>query len=278
MKITYGKELIMDMHGCDVSKFTEANIRKYLKELCVLIDMKRYGDPVFWHDYSETPHLKGVSVMQFISTSDIVIHALDLLQTVLINIFSCKDFDIKLATDFSKKFFGATQVDFKMIERRVKAYDNPKVKIVDNHKHGKAVFAKEKIFAGENIAVFDGKIYTAKKASLLSKAPKDPNDPRDHTIQFAKDQYRVSKGLAKYLNHSCNPNCGIKDKFKIVAMKDIKKGEELTWDYDMSENSDWTMKCTCGSKKCRKNIKGFRNLPKNIRIKYKGFISDWLIE
>lgn len=276
MEITYGPELIIDLQECDSIKFTEENIRKYLEELCNLIEMERYGDPVFWHDYSDTPHLKGVSVMQFISTSNIVIHALDFLQTVLINIFSCKDFDAEIAVDFSKKFFGAKKTDFKIVERKTRAFDNPKVMVKNHEDYDKGVFTKEKIFKDEIIAVYDGKIYTADKASLLSNDP--PQKIRDHVIQFAKNQYRDSNGIARYINHSCNPNCGIKDKFKIVAMRDLKKGEELTWDYDMSENSDWTMKCTCGSKDCRKIIRGFRYLPKNRKEKYKGYISDWLIE
>jgi len=275
MEITFGPELIIDLQGCDSSKFTEENIRKYLEELCDLIEMKRYGDPVFWHDYSETPHLKGISVMQFITTSNIVIHALDFLQTAFINIFSCKDFDAELATDFSKNFFGAKKADFKVVKRKTKAFDNPKVELKNHDKFGKGVFAKEKIVKGEIVAVCDGKIYTAKKASLL---PNDaPQKIREHVIQFAKDKYRHSNSIVRYINHSCNPNCGIKEKFVIVAMRDIEKGEELTWDYDMSENSDWIMKCNCGSKDCRKILRGYRYLPEYMRIKYKGYISDWLI-
>ena len=167
-------------------------------------------------------------------------------------------------------------MDFKVIERKTKAFDNLKVELKKHKKYGKGLFAKEKIFQWEIIAVFDGKIYTAEKASLL---PGDsPQNARDHAIQFARNKYRDSNGIARYANHSCNSNCGIKDKFKIVATRDIEKGEELTWDYDMSENSDWTMNCICGSKECRKIIKGFRYLPKNKKEKYKGYISEWLIK
>ncbi|RPI82219.1 MAG: SET domain-containing protein-lysine N-methyltransferase [Nitrosopumilales archaeon] len=238
--------------------------------------MKRFGDPVFWHDYSETPHLKGVSVMQFISTSNIVIHALDLLKTVFINIFSCKDFDYESAYAYTKKYFDSQDSSYTSVKRKTNSYDNPKVELMNHTDFGKGVFAKEKIFLGEIIAVYDGEIYSAEKASDLPNDP--PNNFRDHLVQFAPNKYRDSNGLARYINHSCNPNCGIKDKFKIVAMRDIDQNEEITWDYDMTENSDWTMICKCNSKNCRKIIKGFRYLPKEKLQEYKGYISDYLID
>ena len=59
-------------------------------------------------------------------------------------------------------------------------------------------------------------------------------------------------------------------------MSNIKKGGELTIDYEMSEDSDWVMKCLCGSKSCRKFIGSFKNMPKEVRNKYKGYTSNWL--
>jgi hypothetical protein len=85
-------------------------------------------------------------------------------------------------------------------------------------------------------------------------------------------------GIGRYFNHSCEPNCGFKGKFQIVAMRDIKKGEWCTWDYEMSEDSDWKMECKCGTKKCRKIIGAFKNMPPEIRKKYGCYISDWLVK
>jgi hypothetical protein len=61
-------------------------------------------------------------------------------------------------------------------------------------------------------------------------------------------------------------------------MRDIKKGEWCTWDYEMSEDSDWKMECKCGTKKCRKIIGAFKNMPPEIRKKYGCYISDWLVK
>ncbi len=61
-------------------------------------------------------------------------------------------------------------------------------------------------------------------------------------------------------------------------MRPIANGEQITWDYAMTENNDWFMICRCGSPRCRKMITGYRNLPPELREAYKGFISQWLID
>jgi hypothetical protein len=59
------------------------------------------------------------------------------------------------------------------------------------------------------------------------------------------------------VNHSCNPNIGVKNKNKIIALRSIKKGEELVFDYGMiDDNDNHRMKCNCHSVNCRKVITG----------------------
>ena len=118
MKKLYGIELILDMSYCDTSKFTKENINKYFIEICKLAKMKRHGRPVYWYDHSGIPHLEGISAIQFIETCNIVLHALNILEAVFVNIFSCKDFDTKLAGEFTKNFFGAKHMNSKIIERK----------------------------------------------------------------------------------------------------------------------------------------------------------------
>ena len=117
----YGKELILDLHDCNAKKFTRRELKKFFKDLCILIDMERC-ELFWWDDHGlpaeerqTKPHLKGTSAVQFIMTSNITIHTLDLMGNVYLNIFSCKDFDAKKAADFSRKFFegrvaGATTI------------------------------------------------------------------------------------------------------------------------------------------------------------------------
>lgn len=107
----YGKELIIDLENCDPSLFTRKYIEQYFINLCELIDMQRC-ELHFWDDIEvpeedrqTSPHTKGTSAVQFILTSNITIHTLDLLEQVYINIFSCKDFDCQKASLFTKDYF-----------------------------------------------------------------------------------------------------------------------------------------------------------------------------
>ena len=119
----YGKELIIDLKGCDASLFTRSHIEEYFKQICHFIDMKRQ-DLHFW-DYGEDleakakapDHLCGISAVQFIETSNITIHALDRLGEVYINIFSCKEFDEGFSAKFTADFFKADKYYIKIIER-----------------------------------------------------------------------------------------------------------------------------------------------------------------
>ena len=119
----YGIELILDMHGCDASKFTRESISAYFERLCVFIDMQR-EDLHFWDDIGvpeedkqTLPHTQGTSAVQFILTSSIVIHTLDQLRAVYINMFSCKAFDPNVAEEFSIEWFGAAECSARFIDR-----------------------------------------------------------------------------------------------------------------------------------------------------------------
>ena len=121
----YGKELILDIHNCDVSKFNRLDIKNYLIELCDnIIDMER--EDLHWWDYEDDPegyeeapaHLKGTSCVQFIRTSTIVIHSLVDLRKIFINIFSCKNFDMEQAATFTGIYFdGAVKTQRNIIRR-----------------------------------------------------------------------------------------------------------------------------------------------------------------
>ena len=122
--MAFGQELILDLYSCDVGKFNRKSIKQWLDELCRLINIKQ-EDLHFW-DYEgaseeeipyDQPHLVGISAVQFITTSDIVIHTIDLLKECYINIFSCKEFDGKQAADFTGKWFGATSYDSTIVVR-----------------------------------------------------------------------------------------------------------------------------------------------------------------
>ena len=119
----YGFELILDLHECDVSKFNRESLDGYFEKVCKAIDMQKC-ERYFWDDVDvpedekETlPHTKGTSAVQFIITSNITIHTLDLLKAVYVNIFTCKGFDEKVAEQITKEWFGANECKAHFIER-----------------------------------------------------------------------------------------------------------------------------------------------------------------
>ena len=122
-RTTYGFELILDVHGCDPNTFTRDHLDDYFTRLCDLIDMEKC-EVHFWDDVGveieeqqTLPHTKGTSAVCFILTSTIVVHTLDLLETVYVNVFSCKDFDPDAATAFTEQFFGGNSAGTNFIKR-----------------------------------------------------------------------------------------------------------------------------------------------------------------
>ena len=122
-KEPYGFELIMELHGCDVSKFNRTSLDNYFETLCKAIGMMKC-ERYFWDDVGASPeerqtspHTKGTSAVQFILTSTIVVHTLDLLEAVYINIFSCKRFDRKVAEQLTREWFAAKECKTHFIER-----------------------------------------------------------------------------------------------------------------------------------------------------------------
>ena len=129
------------------------------------------------------------------------------------------------------------------------------------------------IHKDEVVAVFDGSIYEAGQCTDLPS-----QDIANHAIQIGENTWQDSVSLARFINHSCNPNCGIIHRTSIAAMRTIQPGEELCFDYDMTEDSNWRMECLCGAKDCRHIIGAFEYLPPSFREKYRGYISQWLVD
>ncbi len=134
-------------------------------------------------------------------------------------------------------------------------------------KNGKGVFTNRDLKKGDKIIDFKGKYFTFKQL------PSPYDKVEDHYVQIGKNLLLgPSNSLDDYINHSCSPNSGLiikNKKARLISIKNIKKGKEITWDYSTSMNEDdFTMKCNCKSKNCRKIIKDFKYLPKKVKEKY----------
>jgi S-adenosylmethionine/arginine decarboxylase-like enzyme len=121
----YGVETIIDLFSCDIAKFNRKDIKAYFLQTCKLLDV-RPEDCYFWDDLrvpmdkqQTNPKTKGTTAIQFILTSNITIHTLDLLRIAFVNIFSCKYYDAKLLEEFTARFFGSSRHRTSLIERGV---------------------------------------------------------------------------------------------------------------------------------------------------------------
>ena len=119
----YGYELILDLHGCDILTFNRKSLADYFEKLCEAIDMERC-ELHFWDDAYlpegqtyNLPHTKGISAVQFIVTSNITIHTLELLEKVFVNIFSCKRFNKEIARRITEEWFNCSNCKETFIER-----------------------------------------------------------------------------------------------------------------------------------------------------------------
>lgn len=144
----------------------------------------------------------------------------------------------------------------------------------DPIKGGKAVIATALIRKLELVALWGGIII--EEADLVKLTPEE----RGHTLQVDEGLFMAPINMdepADYINHSCEPNCGINGQIGLVAMRDILPGEEITFDYAMSDSSAFDeFDCSCGSKNCRQKVTGRDWLLPELQAKYRGYFSTYL--
>lgn len=134
-------------------------------------------------------------------------------------------------------------------------------------KGGHGVFAVEPIVKNEMVAVWGGEVLTSTQVALL------PEDRRRLVLQVDEDQflYSTREGPADWVNHSCDPNCGIRGQVTLVAIRDIEPGEELCFDYAMSESNAFEeFACRCGTPQCRGTLSREDWRRPDLRLRYRG--------
>jgi hypothetical protein len=128
--------------------------------------------------------------------------------------------------------------------------------------HGKGVYAIRPIKAGDKVLEYKGEIITWKKAQACH--PHDASQP-NHTFYFHVDDNHVinakhTGNSAKWINHSCEPNLEAEqdgNRIFLNALRNIKAGEELSFDYGLIIDMRKTAKvkkeyaCFCGATNCR---------------------------
>jgi len=130
---------------------------------------------------------------------------------------------------------------------------SPRLAVVDAPaKGGRAVVAREPVSAGELVAIWGG--------VELDGASLDALPPDTYAVQIDDDRYLASLERVDppdYINHSCRPNLGLAGPRALVALRAIEPGEEVCFDYAMTESSaGLDFRCGCGEPDCRGRVTG----------------------
>jgi len=147
---------------------------------------------------------------------------------------------------------------------------------------GCGIFAKADIRKGERLAIFGGKVM------LIDDMYQLPADLQSYTMQIEERFVLGPAGSVAektdFFNHSCDPNSGFSGQIFLVAMRDIKAGEEITFDYAMtvseSVGSDmvFCLTCSCGSPLCRGTIMEQDWMLPELQERYNGYFSPYIQE
>jgi uncharacterized protein len=135
---------------------------------------------------------------------------------------------------------------------------------------GNGVFTTREFDVGETVVV----------AVIASRVESNSS----HATQVGRFEWVLLRGMGPMVNHSCNPNCGVRLNESggpdLVALRSIAAGEEITFDYAMRNYSieHFPSRCLCGSKICRGSVTGWKDLPDDRKEAYQGFVAPYLLE
>jgi len=142
---------------------------------------------------------------------------------------------------------------------------------------GTGVFAARRFYPGEWIMSFMEGV-TETVPYLATK--RGPKNREGNYVQIGADAYIHPAPPSLYLNHSCDPNTGVRQATEVLALIEIEAGTELTFDYSTSMAEDsWEMDCRCGSPICRGRIRDFKYLPTDRQIYYieRGVVGEFCL-
>jgi hypothetical protein len=124
---------------------------------------------------------------------------------------------------------------------------------------GRGLFAFRAFSPGETVLWFSGKVVDFTEVVLRGETAGNP-------LQVDLDSFIDVEHLGLFVNHSCEPNVGLRDSLRLVALRAIAIGEEIRYDYSTEMlGTNWKMICRCGAAGCRGVIKDFDLLPPSIQ-------------
>ena len=139
--------------------------------------------------------------------------------------------------------------------------------------YGNGIFALVPLMKAELIAVFGGSIYSWDTFTAL------PERERSLSLQVEENLFLVPVNIdsGDYVNHCCEPNAGLLGQIVLVAMRDIQPGEEVCFDYAMSDASPYDeFECACGAVQCRGSVTGNDWRILALQQRYAGYFTPYI--
>jgi hypothetical protein len=135
--------------------------------------------------------------------------------------------------------------------------------------HGNGLVAVAPIGAGEVVSRLDEGMPRMTIAAFLEKSQEEQDDISHYAYQISETELVFEGEPERFMNHSCDPNVWWADSYTMVARRDIAAGEELTYDYAMTEvDVPFAMDCRCGSPMCRKRVTNLDHLDAAWQARY----------
>lgn len=136
-----------------------------------------------------------------------------------------------------------------------------------------------------NDGVFATRGFAVGDAVMLGVAGRPAPANHSHANQVSLTEWVFEEGLGPKVNHSCDPNCGVRvndevDGFDFVALAPIAAGEEITFDYAMRNYviEHFPATCLCGADACRGAVTGWKDLPAERKAAFGDLVAPYLIE
>lgn len=132
--------------------------------------------------------------------------------------------------------------------------------------------------------VFATRSFQVGKTVMVGVIDRELDHNHAHASQVGEKRFVLHGGLIPKVNHSCEPNCGIRlnagGAHDLIARRPITAGQEITFDYAMRNYSvdHFAAHCRCGSPRCRDRITGWKDLPAERKADYHGFAAPYLTD
>ena len=144
--------------------------------------------------------------------------------------------------------------------------------------HGRGLFAARPIRRGEVVAVKGGHVFDRRALRAA------PGRRAVSYVQIGDGRYIGTLHLPDvarnkiFINHSCEPNVGIRGEITFVALRDVRRTEELAYDWAMEEDEPARTRCRCGARRCRSILTGRDWRIPALQRRYRGWFSAHLAD